>query len=85
MRKEVIPFMVAIGIIFLNFPIAILLYFFAPDIIEKVFLILIPFELILIGFLEIKIDLDFKKNDRKDCDTCIGTIQKFEFVNINNH
>ncbi len=84
MRKEAKPFIIGFWGIFLNFPIALILYFLAPNLIEKVFLFLVPFELILIGILSIKMDYDFNKNETKGLEMGVGTIKKFEFVLVND-
>lgn len=84
MRKEAKLFVICLFIIFLNFPIVLLLYFFAPNMMEKIFLILVPLESILMGIALIKMGYDFNKNEIKECEVCVGTIKKFQFILVND-
>lgn len=83
MRKEAKAFTIGLFGIFLNFPIVLILYFFAPNMMEKIFSILAPLELIVMGLLTIKMAHDYDKTDLKGYEACEGIIKGFEFVYYN--
>ena len=84
-KKEFIPFVIGLGIVCLNMPIVILLYFLNPELIGIFATIIVPIECIMMGLTIIYSELKGRKNERKDYKVCDGVIKdtKFKLLNFN--
>lgn len=84
-KKEFIPFIIGLGIVCLNMPIVILLYFLNPEFIGMFATIIVPIECIMMGLTIIYSELKGRRNERKDYKVCDGIIKdtKFKLLNFN--
>lgn len=84
-KKEFIPFIIGLGIVCLNMPIVILLYFLNPEFIGMFVTIIVPIECIMMGLTIIYSELKGRRNERKDYKVCDGVIKdtKFKLLNFN--
>ncbi|MBR5228197.1 MAG: hypothetical protein IKV94_06150 [Clostridia bacterium] len=84
-KKEFIPFIIGLGIVCLNMPIVILLYFLNPDYIGTFATVIVPIECIMIGLTIIYSELKGRKSERKNYKVCDGIIKdtKFKLLNSN--
>lgn len=73
-KKEVLLFLIGLGIICLNFPILIILSLLVPDNIGDWMLPIIAIELIGIGLATAYIEFAGGRQERKSCEVCYGTI-----------
>lgn len=82
-KKEFIPFIIGLGIVCLNIPTVILLYFLNPNLIEKFATIIVPFECIMMGSTIIYSDLKGRKKERRNYKVCDGIIKNTSFTLVN--
>lgn len=78
-KKEFIPFTIVFGIICLNIPIALLLYFLNPELIERIFPTIASIECIMAGLTIIYSEIKVRKNERKNYKVCDGIIKDTKF------
>lgn len=83
-KKEFIPSTIGIGIICLNIPIVLLLYFLKPALMLKFATIVVPTECIMMGLTIIYTELKVRKNERNNYKVCEGIIIKSKFTLHNN-
>lgn len=79
-KKEYIPFSIGLGIVCLNIPIVLLLYFLKPNLVELFARAVVPCECVMMGICIIYSGLKRTKVKTKNCKVCEGVIKKFEFI-----
>lgn len=84
-KKEFIPFIIGLGIVCLNMPIVILLYFLNLEFIGTFATTIVPIQCILMGLTLIYIETEGRKRERNNYKVCDGIIKdtKFKIINFN--
>ncbi len=82
-RKEAVPFLIAIGLTFLNFPLVLILYFCFYDFLETGMLIAASIETILLGLSIIYSEVYDRRKEIGAKYKTKGTLTGFKLVNKN--